>query len=439
VLFTTYTKALINASRSLLRQLLGESVRLTKDGKLPTEIRVDTLHGTAMMIARRSGDPFNMADDRQKTEALHAARAALTPRAFGQAELLRVVTQFKDLRDDYLLEEFAWVIEGQNCRTVEAYLSADRTGRGIAFTRERRAAVWRLYEAFRDHLAAAELITWEQLTLRALDRVRAGEFAHRWDYVIVDEAQDLPPAAIALAVELCRDPGGVFLTADANQSLYNRGFRWGNVHDSLRVAGRARVLRRNYRTARPIAAAAAEIVAGLAGTDGEASEQEFVHAGPRPALFAASGPTEQWRHIAHWITDAARRLRLPAGAAAVLVPSSDVGNPLAEALRDHGLPAKFMNSQAFDLDEPGVKVTTLHAAKGLEFPIVVVAHVEAGRLPRPTAATDPEEIAAFEASQRRLFYVGCTRAMRRLLVTYDRALPSPFVGGLSGELWEGVG
>lgn len=67
-----------------------------------------------------------------------------------------------------------------------------------------------------------------------------------------------------------------------------------------------------------------------------------------------------------------------------------------------------------------------------------MAHVEAGRLPRPTDATDPDEIAAYEASQRRLFYVGCTRAMRLLLVTYDRPLPSPFLVELSEEMWERV-
>jgi len=439
ILFTTYTNALINASRSLLRQLLSDVVQMDRNGDLPKQIRVSTLSKTAQWIARAAGEPYNMADDRQKNEALHAARATLTPRAFGQTALLAAHGQIKDLRDEYLLEEFDWVIEGQGCRAMDDYLRADRTGRGIAFTRERRAAVWQLYEAYRDNLAGQNLISWDELTLRALDRVRAGEFSRRWDYVIIDEAQDLRPAGLALAVELCREPGGVFLTADANQSLYNRGFRWSNVHDSLRVAGRARVLRRNYRTTQPIAAAAAEIVAGSGDTDGEAAEQECIHTGPRPALYAAQGTTDQWRKIAHWIISEARRLRLPAGAAAVLVPSSDVGNPLAEALRDHGLPARFMKSQGFDLDEPGVKVTTLHAAKGLEFPIVVVAHVEAGRLPRETAATDPDERAAFEESQRRLLYVGCTRAMRRLLVTYDRSLPSPFLAGLSGERWEVAG
>ena len=118
-------------------------------------------------------------------------------------------------------------------------------------------------------------------------------------------------------------------------------------------------------------------------------------------------------------------------------PAGVVGiDPDFASLRDHRLPAQFMNSQTFDPDAPGVKVTTLHAAKGLEFPIVVVAHVEAGRLPRETPATGPDEVAAFLEEQRRVLYVGCTRAMRRLYVTFDQAMPSPFVTGLGEERWE---
>ena len=113
-----------------------------------------------------------------------------------------------------------------------------------------------------------------------------------------------------------------------------------------------------------------------------------------------------------------------------------VGQPLAAALSAQGLPAKFMSSSQFDLEEPGIKVTTLHAAKGLEFPIVILAHVEAGRLPRETAASDPEEIAAHLEEQRRLFFVGCTRAMRHLFITYDRQLPSPFLADLTAEHWQ---
>jgi superfamily I DNA/RNA helicase len=115
-----------------------------------------------------------------------------------------------------------------------------------------------------------------------------------------------------------------------------------------------------------------------------------------------------------------------------------VGLPLARALREQGLSAKFMNSQQFDLNDPCVKVTSLHAAKGLEFPIVVVAHVEDGRLPWTTKSRDREEVDAHIEEQRRLFFVGCTRAMRYLFVTYDRMIPSPFLDGLDEKYWQQI-
>ena len=435
MLFTTYTNALINSSTSLLRQLLGDVLNLKGKRALPKEIRVTTLHKTASWIAHRTGQTYEMANERQQLEALHAARATLQPRGLEDAAKLPLALAIADLRDDYLIDEFAWVIEGQNCRTEANYLAASRVGRGLPFTTKTRQAVWVLYEAYRAYLGASGLLTWGALILMALDEVKSGGFEQRWDYVLVDEAQDLPPAALALAVELCREPSGVFLTADANQSLYNQGFRWKAVHEGLNVSGRTRILHRNYRSTRQIAAAAADIMASTPEFDGEALRQDYVHVGPLPRLYAATGSEDQARWIAEQIVEAVKRLRLPVNAAAVLVASSSVGEPLAQALVGHGLPARFMSSQAFDLDEPGIKVTTLHAAKGLEFPIVVIAHVEAGRLPRETAATDPEEIVVQDLAQRRLFYVGCTRAMRYLFVAYDRQLPSPFLAALNGEQW----
>lgn len=198
---------------------------------------------------------------------------------------------------------------------------------------------------------------------------------------------------------MCRTPADVFLTDDANQSLYNRSFRWRSVHDKLNVQGRTRILQRNYRSTWQIAAAS-EIMAPVPDFDSEAMQQEYVHVGPLPVIYGAAGSEDQWRWIAGQIYQAAHHPRLPVNVAAMLVYSSGVGEPLAEALSNQGLPARFMNSSQFDLEEPCIKVTTLHAAKGLEFPIVVVAHVEAGRLPRETEATDPQEIEAHIEEQR---------------------------------------
>jgi superfamily I DNA/RNA helicase len=434
VLSTTYTNALTNFSASLLHQLL-EDVLPGKPAQLPKPIRITTVDSTVMWIAKRSGASFDLADRNKELEALSYARAAHKPKAMGELDKLLVSGAIQNLRDSYLLREFDWVIEGQNCRELEDYLKANRAGRAIPFNESLRSAVWKLYTTYRAYLEERGLCTWGQLRQLALDQVRSGAFTRRWDYVIVDEAQDLTPVALALCVELCREPSGLFLTADANQSLYNRGFRWRNVHEQLKVTGRTRILRRNYRSTRQLAHAAAELLTEMDAADVEAMEQEFVHAGPRPAIYAADGAADQARWLAGQICQAAHELRLPVNAAAVLVPSNSLGRTLAELLAEGGLPARFLPSREVRLEERCVKVMTLYAAKGLEFPIVAIAHVEADRLPRETTATDPQDLREHLDGQRRLFYVGCSRAMRHLFVTHDRSLPSPFLEMLSDEHW----
>jgi DNA helicase-2/ATP-dependent DNA helicase PcrA len=94
--------------------------------------------------------------------------------------------------------------------------------------------------------------------------------------------------------------------------------------------------------------------------------------------------------------------------------------------------------------EDSVQMMTLHSAKGLEFPLVFLVGMEDGLFPHQRSVTD---IGGLE-EERRLAYVGVTRAMRRLYVTYAEqrrlhgvdqfGVPSRFISELPAELVEEV-
>ncbi len=94
-----------------------------------------------------------------------------------------------------------------------------------------------------------------------------------------------------------------------------------------------------------------------------------------------------------------------------------------DALEPETALAEFLDTAALvsdqdEVDERADAVTliTLHAAKGLEFPVVFIAGLEEGLLPHIRAYEDPEQM----EEERRLCYVGITRAMHRLYLTYAR-------------------
>lgn len=86
--------------------------------------------------------------------------------------------------------------------------------------------------------------------------------------------------------------------------------------------------------------------------------------------------------------------------------------PLAEFLTDVALVADV--DQMETERSQAVTLLTLHSAKGLEFPVVFIVGVEEGFLPHSRSMEDEEQV----AEERRLFYVGMTRAMDVLYITH---------------------
>jgi DNA helicase-2/ATP-dependent DNA helicase PcrA len=118
------------------------------------------------------------------------------------------------------------------------------------------------------------------------------------------------------------------------------------------------------------------------------------------------------------------------------------GETLAEFL-DHA--ALSSDTDQFDPDAR-VTLMTLHAAKGLEFPLVFLAGLEEGLFPHSRTLNNPDEL----EEERRLCYVGMTRAMNTLILTRahyrrrygndapERSIPSRFLEEVPSQLVENL-
>ncbi|MHB1268323.1 MAG: 3'-5' exonuclease, partial [Acidithiobacillus ferriphilus] len=118
-----------------------------------------------------------------------------------------------------------------------------------------------------------------------------------------------------------------------------------------------------------------------------------------------------------------------------LVPQP--GNMLSEFLTHAALEA---GDGAGDAWEDCVQLMSLHSAKGLEFPLVFLVGLEEGLFPHQRSLEDPQGL----AEERRLCYVGMTRAMRLLVISHAESrrlhgsermtMPSRFLREIPQEL-----
>ncbi len=418
ILFTTYTRALTRVSEQLLEQLLGEDAKL---------VEVSTADSVAAGIVRRA--------DGNQTVATFKEQCGLFEQAMRDAKFegnaLQVAAQRKTLErtgTDYLMEEVLGVIEARALADFDAYLETSRAGRRLPLAKTQRKAVWAVREAFVRLVDASGKTTWERLRARAAELTQAAEGDSKavtpYDAVVVDEAQDLQPSALRMLVGLAKDPSRLFLTADANQSIYGAGFRWADVHEDLRFVGRTGVLRANHRSTRENAEAGESYLDGgsaaLDREDGQGGKAgTYLHRGPVPVVRSVV-QRDEVALVARFVRGATRALRLGTGSAAVLCPTRKQVQRITEGLEGAGIAALAVDADDLDLSSAGVKVMTLKSAKGLEFPVVVIAGLGDENFPALWTRVDADQRQELVERERRTMYVAMTRAMRALMVVLPK-------------------
>jgi DNA helicase-2/ATP-dependent DNA helicase PcrA len=245
------------------------------------------------------------------------------------------------------------------------------------------------------------------------------------DIVAYLRVLDNPGDAVSIRRILNTPRRGIGDRAEACVSVYaeNTGSTFA---DALQAAAEGKVQMLNSRAEKAIAAFV-EILDDLRGhlddDLGNLVELVLERSGYRRELESSTDPQELARldNLNELVSVAHEFSTDRANAAALAEDADNQDAPDDEDVPDTGVLAAFLErvSLVADTDEIPehsagvVTMMTLHTAKGLEFPVVFVIGWEDGMFPHMRALDDPQEL----SEERRLAYVGITRARQRLYLS----------------------
>ncbi|RRR68281.1 MAG: hypothetical protein EI684_17815 [Candidatus Viridilinea halotolerans] len=308
--------------------------------------------------------------------------------------------------------------------TREAYIEADRAGRGFALKEAMRS---RVYDAI--HTYQALLQEKNQLDFGDVPR-RIWRLLHEnaaaipsYDVILIDEAQFFAPIWFSIIKQILRPPHGhLFMVADPTQGFLKRRQSW--LASGLNVRGQSQRLEQCYRTTREILSFASRFYQQRLPDDDEAIvgvKLQQTPSGLMPEVIALRSEQDETARVINEIR-ALVAAKVPLDQILIIHANWQGADRLLTRLKTL-LGAEQVVHPRDGTGTNQLRVCQLDAVTGLESPIVflVGCHriLEAEDNPRLSAEERAEQL---RDNTRRL-YMAMTRAGQRLVVTYVGAVP----------------
>jgi superfamily I DNA/RNA helicase len=235
----------------------------------------------------------------------------------------------------------------------------------------------------------------------------------------------------------------IFIVGDGAQKIYRRDFTWKELGLGI-TSQNSHVLNHSYRSTREIIDVALEAIrdsqtlvaelesAGDSLVEPEKDYDRFRH-GPLPVLLSFDSPEQEYAGVAGQILSLLQQGYMPKDIV-ILQRHRDGQEKVAQELRKCGIACTVVKGD-LNITEPAVKICTFHSAKGLEFEIVFICGLEEFRIDEPVD-TQGEEFQQFLDQERKLLYVGMTRARQMLYITYNGVGPDWIVARFRRKLEE---
>ncbi len=398
VLVTTFARPLAKMLAIKLRRLVTEAeferatIASFKDA------------GRSLYALARGHEP-RYATNAQVMEALRFAAADLSE---------------TDFDIGFLTAEFSAVVDTWRVASLEAYAKTPRLGRKTRIGAKQRARLWPVFERAREMLAKKGLSTPPMVYGKVEDH-----WTNRDDKpftaIIVDEAQDLGPSELRMLTTIAGpNADSLFFAGDLGQRIFQEAFSWKTL--GIDIRGRSRTLKVNYRTSHQIRLAADRLLASdLSDVDGIKESRAgtvSIFNGPKPEANLFDNAQDEIEAVGRWIS-ARRSEGMAPEEIGVFVRGGEVLSRARQAIEHSGESGHELSARAEERIG-SIAFGSMHLAKGLEFRAVVVMACDDAVLPledRLESVTEESDLEEIYETERRLFYVACTRARDVLLVT----------------------
>ena len=398
ILLTTFWRTLAEASATKLDRLVGN------EPEIRSRIVARSLRDICNeLYAHHFGKP-NVIPGANLRALLEHNAAAVCSNTLGLATFM---------------DEWEGVIDAFQIQSWAEYRESPRHGRRIPLDSGQRETLWAAFARVRHALAANGQVTVGQMFGR-LASLYGTEAPPPFDFVIVDEAQDLGVAELRFLAALGRSrPDSLFFTGDLGQRIFRQPFPWQIL--GIDIRGRTHTLPINYRTSHQIRANADRLLPDrLVDADGIEELREgtvSLFNGPVPVIAMHGNTEAEAEAVAAWLRHLAAEV--PLREIGIFVRSPGLLQRARRALDLAGL----KTSELSDIAHPQADTVSLgpmHLAKGLEFRAVAVMACDAGALPLRSRIEVVGEAADLEdvyTTERHLLYVACSRAREHLLIT----------------------
>jgi len=342
-----------------------------------------------------------------------------------------------------LLEEINW-IKACNYQTEEEYQKADRIGsikKGTLIQKLPKNSVVRktIFSLMIDYtveLKKKKLIDYNDMRILALNEIKENP-GKKFKHIIIDESQDLSRVQLEFLklMYLEKERSSISFLYDSAQSIYSHSWL-GNGDRSFssigfNMVGKSKTLSKNFRTTTQISRAAYSM---LGKNELVLANSEYI----KPFLIDRNGPYPIFRRFTSLKSEAKGIIEILEKELysynkkdiAIVARTKNQLNDLREIFKELGIDSVIVDRETSDFDSDYLRMFTMHSIKGIECKIVIAVELNSGVVP---LITNEKILTCFEeAQERKLFYVGMTRATEVLYLLSSKE-PSKFIGDIDSK------